>query len=67
MTVYDWYNVVKKWEEIIGDAKEQVLNFGSDEEGEARILGSLVSANSDVGCVSREWREGSECGMWQRR
>ena len=45
-------NVVKetmnKWEERNNDAKEEVLEFGTKEGDEIRVLGSWMGANEDV-------------------
>ena len=41
-------SVMNEWEERNNDAKEEVLEFGTDEGGDIRVLGSWVSASADV-------------------
>ena len=41
-------SVMNKWEERNNDAKEEVLEFGTNEGGDVRVLGSWVSSNADV-------------------
>ena len=41
-------SVMNEWEERNNDAKEEVLEFGTNEGGNVRVLGSWVSASADV-------------------
>ena len=41
-------SVMNEWEERNSDAKEEVLEFGTDEDGEVRVMGHWVSANADL-------------------
>ena len=41
-------SVMNKWEERNNDAKEEVLEFGTNEGGNVRVLVSWVSASADV-------------------
>ena len=41
-------NVMNEWEERNNDSKEEVLEFGTREGGEVRVLGSWVSTEADV-------------------
>ena len=40
--------VMNDWEERNNDTKEEVLEFGTDEGGDVRVLGSWMSASADV-------------------
>ena len=41
-------SVMNEWEERNNEAKEEVLEFGTNEGGGVRVLGSWVSASADV-------------------
>ena len=41
-------SVMNEWEERNNEAKEEVLEFGTEEGGGVRVLGSWVSASADV-------------------
>ena len=52
---------MNEWKVRNSNAEEEVLEFGIDEGGEVRVLGSWVIANADVG--SRIMRAN---GLWSR-
>ena len=51
--------VMNKWEERNNDDKEEVLEFGTDEGGEVRMLGSWLEPEADV---NNRIRRGVVCG-----
>jgi len=53
--------VMGKWEERCNDAKEEVLEFGTDEGANVRVLGSWVNAEKDVSSRIRRAN-----GVWWR-
>ena len=71
-------SVMNEWEERNNEAKEEVLEFGTEEGGGVRVLGSWVSASADVGnrikranglwWRVRSWLKGSRLTKrWQGR
>ena len=40
--------VMNKWEEKNNDDKEEILEFGTEEGADVRVLGSWVNAETDV-------------------
>lgn len=53
--------VMNKWEKRNNDAKEEVFEFGTDEGGEMRVLGSWKIANADAS----NWIKRTN-GLWLR-
>ena len=54
-------SVMDEWKERNNDAKEEVLEFGTEEGGGVRVLGSWVSARADVNNRIRRAN-----GLWWR-
>lgn len=53
--------VMGKWEERNNDTKEEVLEFGTEEGGKVRVLGSWLGADEDV-----KMRIKRASGLWWR-